>query len=261
MMDAKLVWHTWRKILRDEMLQQRVFDPAWSGANDTSLSPAEQDVIAAYADSRDRAKWFIENYQFRLVNSFINALETGAPLTLRALLNSGFEMAELSHRFLRQHHWHDYGPRVYQYGSEALDWLIEKQHLLGLSAALVDLIWLEKTTVTLYLSLQNRPGLVTAGRAEYQQSGMARLYRSRYQLTNWLRDKKSLGLQEPAIGEENLLVVLPDYSSRHKYLRIPDRCAALFNAPSLANVQPEHQDELHLARLLACNALVSGEAR
>lgn len=250
-MDAKIVWDTWRKILRDETLQHQLITKKWQSADIDGFSTVECEVIAAYADNIDRAKWFIENYQFRLVNSFINALETGAPLTLRALLNRGTNIDTLSREFLRDHHWHDYGPRVYTYCRDALEWLMNSQIWPG---ELLDLMGLEYQVVMLYLSLQapipahDRP-------AGYSYSGMARIYQSQYRLSQWLRDKKSLGITMPQTGEENLLIVLPDLDSRHKYLLVPPRCAALYRHLPDSDEVMSQDDQMHLQRLLAANAL------
>lgn len=253
-MDAKIAWHTWRKILRDETLQQQLIDHQWQAQACDTFTPEEQAVIAAYAENIDRAKWFIENYQFRLVNSFINALENGAPLTLRALLNNGVDIARLSREFLRAHHWHDYGPRVYGYCRDILNWLMAAKQSWGWTEAQVDLMGLEYEVVSLYLSLQH--GAPTrVGEQRYVPTGMARLYRSRFRLSQWLRDKKTLGLVQPPEGEEQLLVTLPNLTSRHKYLLIPPRCAALFDQPPAAGITPDEEDLAHLTRLVAANAL------
>lgn len=258
-MDAKIAWHTWRKILRDEALQQQLVDRQWQPQACDVFTPEEQTVIATYAENIDRAKWFIENYQFRLVNSFINALENGAPLTLRALLNRGVEMPQLSRDFLHAHQWHDYGPRVYTYCRDILNWLRADGENQVWPAPLLDLMGLEYQVVSLYLSLQH--GVPDAsGPAGYAHTGMARLYRSQFRLSQWLRDKKTLGQVMPPPGEEHLLVTLPDLNSRHKYLLLPPRCAALFNQPPVVGVPLDESDSPFLARLVAANALVLREA-
>lgn len=258
-MDAEIAWHTWRKILRDESLQQQLIAQNWQPSEGDTFAPEEQEVIAAYAENIDRAKWFIENYQFRLVNSFINALETGAPLTLRALLNSGIDMPELSRQFLRAHQWHDYGPRVYSYCRDALQWLMQTSEDWALPDPLVDLLGLESQVVSLYLSLQHGQPRPEIDAGCYSQTGMARIYRSQFRLSQWLRDKKSLGLTWPERGEENLLVVMPDLNSRHKFVLLPSRSAELFSSPGLAGEAPNSCDRPHLARLTAANALVFRE--
>ncbi|CAI0810211.1 hypothetical protein [Serratia ficaria] len=213
-------------------------------------------MIADYAENIDRARWFIENYQFRLVNSFINALENGAPLTLRALLNRGVGMPQLSREFLQAHQWYDYGPRVYTYCRDILNWLTAdgKNHVWP--APLVDLMELESQVVSLYLSLQQGVFSEVAGTAGYTHTGMARLYCSQFRLSQWLRDKKTLGQAMPPPGEEHLLVTLPDLNSRHKYLLLPPRCAALFNQPPVAEAPLDESDRPFLARLVAANALM-----
>ncbi|MHA1066990.1 hypothetical protein ACR9GP_24390 [Enterobacter ludwigii] len=251
-MDAKIAWYTWRKILRNEALQQQLFDRRWQAGVCEYYTPEEQEVIAAYAENIDRAKWFIENYQFRLVNSFINALENGAPLTLRALLHSGVDIPTLSRAFLKVQQWHDYGPQVYSYCRDILLWLRSEPLPLAIPEPVLDLMGLEGEGVALYLSLKE--GVPDSGSDDgYTQTGMARLYQSRFRLSQWLRDKKSLGLTMPPEGKESLLIALPDITSRHKYLLLPERSATLYVQPQLAG--QSEGDPLHLARLVAANAL------
>ena len=88
-MDAEQVWKLWRRLLRDETLQQQLFQAQGATQWLQHFPEDERTILQAYAGQFDRVKWFVENYQFRLVNSFTNALETGAPLTLRALINIG----------------------------------------------------------------------------------------------------------------------------------------------------------------------------
>lgn len=255
-MDAKIVWNTWRKILRNESLQQRLLNENWEFQNSDAYLPEEKDVIAAYAENMNRAKWFIENYQFRLINSFVNALETGAPLTLRALLNCEVMIPELSRQFLRVQQWHDYGPRVYSYCRDVLQWLIQTSENWRLPSPIVDLMKLEYESVSLYLSFQQGSSSLGPQTSGYSHTGMARLYCSQFMLSQWLRDKKHLGLTQPSQGKENMLIVLPDMSSRHKFILLPERCAELFIKPESAGVIPDTNDCHHLERLTKLNALV-----
>lgn len=259
-MDARVVWQTWRKILRDESLQKVLFERNWDPQSCVDLSLDEKRVISAYSNDVDRAKWFIENYQFRLTNSFINALETGAPLTLRALLNRGLDLKRMSQHFLRSKKWHDYGPRVYSYCEAVLAWLKDNAHEWELPDPLVDLVQLESEVVALYLSInqgkQDRPS-----NGAYSCTGMARVYVSKYRLSNWLRTKKLVGVLELDLSEEYFLVALPNLTSRHRFLLVPQRCAQLYYSPPKLGDHISESDLTHLNRLVSANALrmVEGE--
>lgn len=253
-MDAEVVWQAWRKLLRDESLQKKLFEKNWNPQTCDGLSEEEKEAISAYSNNVERAKWFIENYQFRLVNSFVNALENGAPLTLRALINRRLDLKQLSRQFLRDHQWHDYGPKVYGYCAAVLLWLRENAQEWDLPAPLVDLIKLESEVVALYLSLHqgDQPSMPGAG---YSRTGMARYYRSQFQLSNWLRSKKDIGLNAPDFLEEHFFIVLPDLKSRHKFLRVPQRCAQLYQSPPVAGSPLSENDLSHLNHLVSANVL------
>lgn len=83
-MRAQTVCHVWRRLLREVPVQQALFEVAPLHAGGAGLSEEEQDVANAYARRADHARWFVTNYRYRLTHSLLNALDTGAPLTLRA---------------------------------------------------------------------------------------------------------------------------------------------------------------------------------
>src|SRR5471030_491102 len=192
-MDAEQVWKLWRRLLRDETLQQQLYDAQGATQWLEHFPDDERAILQAYASQFERVKWFVENYQFRLVNSFINALETGAPLTLRALLNIGLDLPALSKAFLRQQNWFDYGPRVYGYCDAALGFMLERQELAPYPQ-IRDLMGLERECVRLYTGLVEISAVVPG---HYQRTDGARIYQSRYALSHWLRDKSLLGRSSP----------------------------------------------------------------
>ncbi|MGX0891234.1 hypothetical protein AB7M22_003242 [Pseudomonas sp. ADAK2 TE3594] len=223
-MDAEKVWKLWRRLLRDETLQQQLFQAQGATEWLQHFSDDERTILQAYASQFERVKWFVENYQFRLVNSFINALETGAPLTLRALLNIGLDLPTLSRTFLRQQEWFDYGPKVYGYCDAALGFLLERQELADYPQ-IQDLIGLERECVHLYTGLMESDAVV---QGHYQRTANARLYQSRYALSQWLRDKSQLGRSSLEETGQHILVYLPDPEARHKFTLLSPRAANLY---------------------------------
>ncbi|QYY80694.1 MULTISPECIES: hypothetical protein [Pseudomonas] len=223
-MDAEQVWKLWRRLLRDETLQQQLYEAQGATQWLEHYPDDERAILQVYASQFERVKWFVENYQFRLVNSFINALETGAPLTLRALLNIGLDLPELSKAFLRQQNWLDYGPRVYGYCDAALGFLLERQELADYPQIL-DLMGLERECVRLYTGLVETSAVVPG---HYQRTDGARIYQSSYALSQWLRDKSLLGRSSPEETSQHILVYLPDPEARHKFTLISPRAAHLY---------------------------------
>ncbi|CAM2171617.1 hypothetical protein PSAC2689_10583 [Paraburkholderia sacchari] len=133
-MNPQVVWHVWRRIMREPELQNALFSPDEHARSldRFGFTQDECDAAWAYARQGDRAKWFVTNYRFRLTNSFLNALETGAPLTLRALLGRGADIPALSRAFLDRHAWKDYGPYVHAYCLDALRFLSEQPDVMAI---------------------------------------------------------------------------------------------------------------------------------
>jgi hypothetical protein len=264
-MDAEQVWKLWRRLLRDETLQQQLYEAQGATQWLQNFPKDEREILQAYASQFERVKWFVENYQFRLVNSFINALETGAPLTLRALLNIGLDLPTLSKAFLRQQEWFDYGPRVYGYCDAALGFLLERQELADYPQ-IRDLMGLERECVRLYTGLVEASAAVPG---HYQRTDGARIYLSSYALSQWLRDKSLLGRSRLEETNQHILVYLPSPEARHKFTLINPRAAHLYRCleqpqslvtltqilSSTAAAQPSGEDMALLGKLHQLNAI------
>jgi hypothetical protein len=279
-MQAQSVWHVWRRILREESLQQALFNPPAGKLQEDSLSSVydlqNDELLAAcsYAAQADRAKWFILNYRFRLANSFLNALEVGAPLVLRALLNRDIDINQLGCEFLDQHGWKDFGPYVYTYCSEALKFLDNhtvSKELSGFS----DLIGLEATVVTLMRDLEKLHPYPAneIHQGPLRLSPYARRFSSDHRLSPVLRNKNNLGhidFEKLADDQqEHYLIYLPNPESSHKYALLPQRGIEIVEV--LAEPCPSDQlsqrleasgfapcsdeDNLYLARLKSQRAI------
>lgn len=264
-MDAEQVWKLWRRLLRDETLQQKLYEAQGATQWLQHFPDDERAILQAYASQFERVKWFVENYQFRMVNSFINALETGAPLTLRALLNIGLDLPVVSKAFLRQQEWFDYGPKVYGYCDAVLGFLLKHQELNDYPQ-IRDLMGLERECVRLYTGLLEASAIVPG---HYQRIGGARIYQSRYALSHWLRDKTLLGRSCPEGTCQHILVYLPTPEARHKFTLISPRAAHLYRCleqpqslytlmqmlSSTAAAQPSGEDLTLLGKLHQLNAI------
>ncbi|SQD80709.1 hypothetical protein [Moritella yayanosii] len=256
-MKANIVWNTWRRILRDEALQATILvNKGNLSSKLDGFSAEEIEVIEAYADGYDEAKWFVENYQFRLVNSFVNALETGAPLSLRALIAQQVDLTEFSKKFLRASEWRDYGPYVYTYCKDVIIWLTKEQQALDLNDITIDLLGLEEKSVDLYLSLRDGvPGDDPSAEGDIITTNMSMVYQSKHRLSDWLRRKSDLGKTELDSVTENYLVVLPTLTSRHKYSLINQKSVELIAAPPHDCRQLDAQSLQVLDKLISLNAL------
>ena len=225
-MNPQIVWQVWRRILREPELQQALFSAAPTGLERFGLDGEARAAALAYGAQAERAQWFVLNYRYRLANSFLNALETGAPMVLRALLAKGLDLRALGEQFLDQHGWKDYGPHVYTYCRDALGFLSVHAETAA-PHGLRQLIGLESVAVELLLSLAAGAACAPAGLA---RTSFAACYDSDARLSAWLRDKKQLGKADLAAGEEHYLVYLPDPEQALKFALLPPRALEIYRA-------------------------------
>ncbi|MDO8412511.1 MAG: hypothetical protein Q7S51_01850 [Gallionellaceae bacterium] len=227
-MNPQIAWQTWRRIMREPKLQATIFDEGKEniGLTEFNLSNEEREVALYYASKADRAQWFVLNYRFRLANSFLNALDMGAPLVLRTLLAKGIDLQALGVEFLDQNGWRDFGPYVYTYCKDALQFL-STHPVAEKSKGLRELIGLEQTVLKLLVSLSVEPGQpVPNGLLE--RTPFASYYRCEVHLSKWMRDKKLLGITSIEDGIEHYLIYLPDLKSTHKFALLPSRAAEIY---------------------------------
>jgi hypothetical protein len=231
-MDARVVWQVWRRIMRDTDLQAALFSPRDIGQEPDlrsfGFSDAERKAALAYAAEGDRVQWSVVNYRYRLTHSFVNALETGAPLVLRALLGKGLDPVQLGAAFLKEHDWRDYGPYVYTCCSEALQFLSEDQATAA-PTGLRALIGFEQTAVEMLLGLRTRPRTGANSRL-LSQTAAARLYSCNVRLSEWLRDRTQLGKSDLEHGEEHYLLYFQDTVSLPRSALVPQRAAEIYQA-------------------------------
>lgn len=239
-MNAQTVWLTWRRIMCEQPLAAAVL----AGQVDElqqrfALTDDEYAVAREYAHEASGARWFVENYRFRMRNSFLNALENGAPLTLRALMADGHDVRELGARFLDTVGWRDYGPFVYTYCAEALAFLRNDDEAVRM-AGMADLMGLEAAAVTMLRRVgaqgeSARNAGATATQADdasivWARSPYCELYRSSTQLAKWLREKGTLG-REPLPAVPGVYVAYyVDDERTHRFGMLPERAAQIYDA-------------------------------
>ncbi|HEV7372417.1 hypothetical protein [Arenibaculum sp.] len=229
-MNAETVWKVWRRILREPGLQQALAAQTPEDlASKFSFEPSEIPVLAAYAATPERTGWFITNYRFRIVNSYLHALETGAPLTLRALMGAGFTWQDLASDFLDRHGWRDYGPYVYTYAADVLDDLAANDDTARLPG-LRDLIAVEAAAVALVRRHAEPVPVQPAPPGSIRLTGRGTVVTVEHALTPWLKDKSRLGRAPLEARTQHLLVYLPSIESHHRLASLSDLAAAAYRA-------------------------------
>lgn len=246
MMEAQTVWRTWRRILREPPLQAAMQGEGLDrllAASALGLSAEETEIVRAYAAAGRGTRWFIENYRFRMVSSFFNALETAAPLTHRALRASALELQSIATGFLDSAGWRDFGPFVYTYCGQILDHLLARPEVAALPG-MSDLIRLERAGVRVVMGAAD-------SRAAEPPPGMWRAapwfeaLRCELDLSRWLRDKAALGREPPAARPRWFVAYLRSPEEPLRIVAVPERAAAMLSALR------EPQTETSLASRLA----------
>ena len=247
-MNPHVVWNVWRRIMKETSLQNALFDN-YNGECDLDslgLSNEEKVVAKYYAEHSEQAKWPVVNYRYRLVNSFLNALESGgAPLVLRSLLAKKVDVSELGAQFLDTQGWKDYGPYVYHYCVDALDFLLSSQ-VSKYPKGFRQLIGLEKCVAELMIRLSDLKTNYLKDSLLLQQLPFAIHFKSDVKISEWLRDKSTLGISEPEQGVEHFLVYMPDMTEVHRFTLLTPRAAELYSVlktPCCFSALPELLEE------------------
>ncbi|WP_372070916.1 hypothetical protein P7L75_19685 [Tistrella mobilis] len=229
---ATTVYATWRRILREAPLAEAMFDPAIDDQTLGRRFGLDDDGVAtvrAYAATPKPTRMFILNYRFRMTGSVQNALETAAPLTMRALKAKGLDLRELAEGFLEADHWQDDGPFVVGYCARILD------HLAGdpateAPAGLRDLIALDRATAGLLMRLADAPPQPAVPAGHVGLTGRAVAVTTAHDLAPWLRNSAALGREDLPARPAAYLVAMPDLAAASKVSALPPRGALMLAA-------------------------------
>lgn len=229
---AATVYATWRRILREPPLADAMFDPAVDDETLGRRFGLDEDGIAAvraYAATPKPTRMFILNYRFRMTGSVQNALETAAPLTMRALKGKGLDLRMLAEGFLQADHWQDDGPFVVGYCARILDHLADHPDT-GSPAGLRDLIALDRATAGLLMRLADTPPEPAVPAGHVGLTGRAVAVTTSHDLAPWLRSAAALGRADLPARPAAYLVAMPDLAAAPKVSALPLRAADMLAA-------------------------------
>jgi hypothetical protein len=275
-MDAQTVWNVWRRILREDGFYGRLFsDSDDKLSKDFFLNEKELEIAKIYASTPQQTQYFITNYRFRLSNSFINALDTGSPLTLQSLLAKNVSITDLSRQFFDEVKWRDYGPNVLTLCSDILRFL-KSNIITSKPEGFRSLIDLESSSIDLLRKLASQsPAIqfnhvVKPDQAVSNKNSMT--VKVAHILTPWLKDKLLLGTAELERFPQYFLIYLPVKDEHYKLAAISERgtqILGILDEPmnkkdintklkSLNLLPFEIEDNLIIRRLLAYNVVSIG---
>ena len=229
---AATVYATWRRILREAPLAEAMFDPAIDDRTLGRRFGLDDDGVAtvrAYAATPKPTRMFILNYRFRMTGSVQNALETAAPLTMRALKGKGLDLRELAEGFLEADRWQDDGPFVVGYCARILDHLAAHPATEA-PAGLRDLIALDRATAGLLMRLADAPPQPAGPAGHVGLTGRAVAVTTAHDLAPWLRNSATLGREDLPARPAAYLVAMPDLAAAPKVSALPPRGALMLAA-------------------------------
>ena len=250
-LDAQTVWHAWRRIMRDDSVQEAMFSGSLAErAAELELSPAELEVAECYAASPAGTRFFIAGFRYRMASSFLNALETAAPLTHRLMRANGIEIEALGTEFLESVGWRDFGPYVHTYGAEVLGFLCAHP-VVGALRGLTDLAALELAAVRLTIAAAERAPDFTPVPGRYRASDAVSFVTTELDVSPLLR-----GEREVAAGSRTFLVFLTPPDLRRRIVAVPDSAAELVRSLKEPRPVAEAGGQALLAKLVRLGVVI-----
>jgi hypothetical protein len=242
MMDARLVWDTWRRILRSDELVEwisraaRAEPPAGIGA-------AERTILDDYAGTPIATDTNIGMYRRGLTRNARNALSL-APMTRRILDASAVDSEAVMEAFVQGTGFRDYGPNMWRLAEDLVAHLSAMAEFAA--PAHRDALALDRATAGLARLLGAKPpamwpeGAVLGFAAGWPQiDSQARLsahpaavlVSSAHDLTSWLENPSRFDAGQALERTTcHWLVYFPSAEANVEYAELSERSARAFNA-------------------------------
>jgi hypothetical protein len=259
MMDARLVWDTWRRILSDDQLVEWVLHSRGSGAGEiTGLTAGEIAILADYASTPVATETNIGMYRRGLVRNALGALSL-VPLTRHLLYMSGLDIEDVAANFAQSTGYADYGPNFWRTADDFVAHLAGlpefarrvRQDALTLDAAAVALarrlgesapaVWPESAAI-IFSEPSSRAGLEST---RFVASRAAVVASTSYDLTAWLENPEDFDPDEelePSTG--HWLIYFPAADAGRAYAELSERAARAFNLLSASKTASEVSPDL-----------------
>ncbi|WP_250532345.1 methyltransferase domain-containing protein [Caballeronia sp. ATUFL_F1_KS39] len=239
-LDARLVWDTWRRILSDDRLADAVTrENHADGAVLARLSAAERAVAADYARTPRATATNIRMYRRSLVRIARIALSR-VPLTQRLLLTSGLDVDAVADELARRQSYIDDGPNFWRLAGVFVAYLATRPEFAAHSHQ--DVLGLDQALIALarrlgQIAVERWPNASAAafGDATYANptrfvaSQAAVVATSRHDLTSWLENPYGYDPAEAlAPSPRHWLIYFPDADSAPAYAELSERSACVF---------------------------------
>lgn len=242
-MDARLVWDTWRRILSDDQLVERVLPPKGSGAGEmTGLTTEEIAILNDYASTPAATEINIGMYRRGLVRNALGALSL-VPLTRHLLYMSGLDVEDVAANFAQSNSYVDYGPNFWRLAGDFVAYLTGlptfatqlQQDVLALDAAAIGLArrlgesapvaWPENAAI-IFSEVNARAG---GESTSFVASPAAVVASSSHDLTAWLENPEDFDPDEEVeLSTRYWLIYFPSGDATHTYAELSERAARAF---------------------------------
>jgi hypothetical protein len=241
--EARLVWDVWRRILRDDGLVEWVTHPERADAAAVAdLDAAEMVVLADYARTPQATDTNIGMYRRGLVRNALAALSR-VPLSQHLLYTSGLDVDAVAADFAQANGHADDGPNFWRLAGAFVAYLATRsefaapaqQDVLGLDRALVALarrlgataLALWPDTVAEAVRDAARPDRSSS---RFVASRAAIVAASRHDLAPWIENPQGYDPAEAlATSPRHWLIYFPAAESEPAYAELSERSARIFD--------------------------------
>jgi len=268
-MQARLVWDTWRRILRDDGLVEWMTQP-WRAepAAVVGLDAAEMAVFVDYAATPQATETNIGMYRRGLVRNALAVLSC-VPLSQRLLYTSGLDVDAVAADFSQAHGYADDGPNFWRLAGAFVAFLTTRPEFV--SPAHQDVLSLDRELVALAQRLgATRVALWPDAAAEnvcdaprvdptssrFVASRAAIVAASRHDLTAWIENPQTYDpAQALAASSRFWLIYFPAADGEPAYAELSERAARIFGL--LATPKAAADVAAALGTLSAADALTA----
>jgi hypothetical protein len=242
-MDARLVWDTWRRILTSDDLVKWVMYPDSRAENPNGLTAEEMAILADYAGTRKATESNIGMYRRGLVRNALGALDL-VPLTRRLLRASGLDIEAVATEFARSTGYADYGPNFWRTADGFVAYLTSLPEFA--SRAQQEVLAIDAATIALARRLgESATELWPDGAAEVFSIAGTRAHResarfvanraavvvsSCCDLTAWIENPFDFDVgEEVEASPRHWLIYFPGAEAAREYAELSERASRAFH--------------------------------
>jgi len=241
--DARLVWDTWRRVLRDDRLANWVVNPNSRTEDAHGCTADELAILVDYAGTPAPTESNIGMYRRGLVRNALGALDL-VPLTRRLLHASGLDVEAVASEFVQSGGYADNGPYFWRTVACFVAFLAGRAEFF--SRPHQDVLAIDAAGVALARRLGEAAPLIwpnTAAEAFSAESPSrnlqsirfvahpaATMISSSYDLTPWIENPFDFDPgQDLEASPRHWLIYVPVAESPHEYAELSQRAARLFD--------------------------------